>query len=233
MEKNQIAEYKNKPVKITGDFTYTAHTGCMDTKENSLESIEIGAEYGANIVEFDVRYMNGVPVLSHDEPRGGEVTLKEAFLKVKEYENLKVNVDMKSVEYAETVKAIAKETGVTERIFFTGIEEKDVEVIKKNCEGIEYYLNVDVVKPKKQNAEYIQSLVEKVESVGAVGINMNKDNATQEIVDAFHKKGLLVSIWTVSQEGDIYEILSLGPDNITTRRPDKLREALKEINYIN
>ena len=228
---NKLKGYKTKPIKITESFTYTAHTGCMGTEDNSLESIEVGVEYGAQIVEFDVRYYKQNPVLAHDEPKGDEVTLKEAFLKVKEYENLKVNVDIKSTEYLEKVQIIAEETGVSDRIFFTGIEERDADIVKKTCPDVQYYLNVDVLSPRKQSEEYILSLVEKIKSCGAVGINFNKGKATQELVDIFHENGLLVSIWTVNNNRDIYRILSYGPDNITTRKPDKLKDALKEINY--
>ncbi len=231
MYNNKIDDYKNKPLKITESFTYTAHTGCLDTDDNSLESIEVGVENGAQIVEFDVQYYNKIPVLAHDEPKGDEVTLKDAFLKVKEYENLQVNVDIKSTTFLHKVGEVAEETGVSDRIFFTGIEEKDVKVVKDSCPKVQYYLNVDVLSPRKQNEEYILSLVEKVKSLGAVGINFNKDNATEELVDIFHENGLLVSIWTVNNDMDIYRILSYGPDNITTRRPDKLKDALKEINY--
>ena len=228
---NRLKDYKSKPIKITESFTYTAHTGCMGTEDNSLESIEVGVEYGAQIVEFDVRYYKQNPVLAHDEPKGDEVTLKEAFLKVKEYENLKVNVDIKSTEYLQKVQIIAEETGVSDRIFFTGIEESDVDIVKKTCPDVQYYLNVDVLSPRKQSEKYLLSLVEKVKSCGAVGINFNKVKATQELVDIFHENGLLVSIWTVNNNRDIYRILSYGPDNITTRKPNKLKGALKEINY--
>ncbi len=227
----KMNDYKNKPLKIKSDFTYTAHTGCLDTEDNSLQSIEAGVEYGADIVEFDVQYYNKIPVLAHDEPKGDEVTLEQAFLKVKEYDNLKVNVDIKSVTFLHKVQEIAEETGVSDRIFFTGIEENDVKVVKDACPDVQYYLNVDVLSPGKQTDEYLNSLVEKVKSCGAIGINFNKDNATEKLVDVFHKNGLLVSIWTVNNDMDIYKILSYGPDNITTRQPDKLKEALKEINY--
>ncbi len=227
----KIEEYKNKPLKITEDFTYTAHTGCIDTPENSLESIDVGVSLGAKIVEFDVQYYNGKPVLAHDEPKGDEVTLEEAFLKVKEYDGLRVNVDIKSVEHLYTVSQVAHKTDVKDRIFFTGIEEKDVDTVKKDCPDIDYYLNVNVLPEGQQTEEYLMSLVSKVKSCGAVGINFNKDNATEKLVDTFHENGLLVSIWTVNDYGNIYEILSYGPDNITTRRPDRMKEALDEINY--
>ena len=205
-------------------MTVTAHTGCVGTQENSLDAIEKGVEYGAQIVEFDVRYYNGIPVLSHDEPKGGEVTLEEAFLKVKEYDNLKVNVDIKSVEHLHTVGEVAEKTGVKDRIFFTGIDDDFVSAAKKECPDIEYYLNVKVLPQRKQTDEYLISLVKKVKDCGAVGINFNKKSATKRLVDVFHNNGLLVSIWTVNGYFNIRRITSYAPDNITTRRPDRLKK---------
>ena len=209
------------------NFTYTAHTGCMGTKENSLKSIDVGVQYGAQIVEIDVQYYNGVPVLSHNEPNGDEVTLEEGFLKIKEYDDLKVNVDIKSVENIGAVKEIAEKTNVMDRIFFTGINDEFVSAVKEKCPDIEYYLNVSVLPPLKQTDEYLNSLVEKVKNSGAVGINFNKKSATKKLVKVFHNNGLLVSIWTVNGYFKIRKILSYGPDNITTRRPDKMKKALE------
>ncbi len=215
---------KNKPFN---DFTYTAHTGCMGTKENSLESIDVGVQNGARIVEFDVQYYNGIPVLSHDAPKGGEVTLEQAFLKVKELDNIKVNVDIKSVEYISAVKDVAEKTAVLDRIFFTGINDDFVPAVKKDCHGIDYYLNVNVKSPRKQTDVYLNSLVEKVKNCGAIGINFNKKSATKKLVEVFHNNGLLVSIWTVNGSFKIRKILSYGPDNITTRRPDRIKRMVK------
>ena len=76
---------------LSKGFTYTAHTGCIKTADNSLAAIEEGAKYGADIVEFDLNFLSdGTPVLSHDKPKGKEVTLDEAFKKISEYKNLKV-----------------------------------------------------------------------------------------------------------------------------------------------
>ncbi len=222
-------QYKNNVSGIPQDFTYTAHTGCVSTPDNSLESIAVGVSYGAKIVEFDVGYYNGVPVLAHDEPTGDEVTLEEAFTEIKKYDGLRANVDIKSVEFLYTVGEAAEKLGVKDRIFFTGINEDDVSTVKKECPDIQYYLNVEVLPERKQTDEYLISLVNKVKECGAIGINLNKDNASQKLVDIFHKNDLLVSIWTVNNYTDIYEILSYGPDNLTTRRPDRVQKALDEV----
>ncbi len=225
---NELKKLKNKQLDLPDGFTYTAHTGCVNTEDNSLEAIEAGVKHGAQIVEFDVNFTeDGTPVLSHDTPQGGEVTLDEAFGKVASYENLMVNVDLKSSDNLPAVVASAEKYGIKDRIFFTGVELSAVEAVKSACPGIDYYLNFNVEKESKQTAEYLDGLVEGVKGCGAVGINFNKDNATKELVDKFHENGLLVSIWTVNNEKEMYEILHLSPDNITTRNPDKMKEILE------
>lgn len=221
-------ELKKMKTNLPQNFTYTAHTGCVKTADNSLESIEIGAKYGADIVEFDLNFLpDGTPVLSHDKPKGNEIKLDEAFKKISEYKNLKVNVDVKNVKNLKSVYPIAQKYGLEDRIFYTGIDIDFLEAVKKDSPEVPYYLNVSVEKPRKQTPEYLQSLVKTVKDSGAVGINFNKDHATKELVDTFHENDLLVSIWTVNKKRKMYKILFLGPDNITTRRPDKLEEILK------
>lgn len=226
---NKIEEYKRNKGVLPLDFTYTAHTGCCKTDDNSIASIEAGASYGAQIVEFDLRFdENENPVLSHDEIVGGEVTLDEAFKKVSDYEALKVNVDLKSYTALWQVQEIASKYNILPRIFFTGVGEENVDVVKMSCPAVEYYLNVDVEKPSEHTEEYLASLVAKVRECGAIGINFNKDSASKALVDYFHENGLLVSIFTVDEKVEMYEILSYAPDNITTRKPDMMQEILKE-----
>lgn len=209
-------------------FTYTAHTGCVKTPDNSLESIEEGVKYGADIIEIDLNFLpDGTPVLSHDKPKGNEPTLDEAFKKAKEYKNLKINVDVKSVQNIKAIYPLAQKYGIENRIFYTGVDHRFVDAVKKDSPQVPYYLNVSVKKRKKQTPEYLQSLVEEIKKSGAIGINFNKDNATKELVEIFHENDLLVSIWTVNKKRKMYKILFLAPDNITTRRPDKLKEILK------
>ncbi len=223
----KLNEYKNTKLNLPEGFTITAHTGCMGTKENSLESIKMGIENGAQIIEFDLYFTeDGEPVLAHDEPVGDEVTLDEAFAYLRMFKDAKANVDIKTVDALEKVYPLAKENNVADRIFYTGVKDEFVDAVKKNSPEIQYYLNVDVDKSKNTDEEYLLSLVEKVKNAGAVGINFNYKSASKELVDIFHENNLLVSIWTVDSEYNMYKILSFGPDNITTRNPDKLAEII-------
>ena len=229
-EKKEFEFYKTQPLNLPKDFTYTAHTGCCGTDDNSLEAIKVGIEHGADIVEFDLYFNDeNIAVLSHDKPKGNEVTLDEAFKLIATYEDIKVNVDVKLCnDNLHIVCDFAEKYNITDRIFFTGINLEDVETVKKECPSVPYYLNYDVSKENKQTTEYLDDLVKIVKDSGAVGINFNKDSATKELVDTFHNNDLLVSIWTVNEEKDMYKILYFAPDNITTRSPDMLKEILTD-----
>lgn len=210
-------------------FTYTAHTGCCETRMNSLESIEKGVLYGAPIVEFDLNFdESGNPVLSHDKPQGGEVPLEEAFKKISGYENLMVNVDAKTYVALHKVQSLASDFGILDRIFFTGIGEDAVDVTRKTAPQVEYYLNMKVKFPLFHTNSYLEALVKKVKECGAVGINFNHRNASRKLVKFFHQNNLLVSIFTVDSEARMRKILSYGADNITTRKPDVLQGIIKE-----
>jgi glycerophosphoryl diester phosphodiesterase len=46
----------------------TSHTGCMNTLDNTLLSVETGIRLGADVIEEDVRVTkDGIPVLAHDD----------------------------------------------------------------------------------------------------------------------------------------------------------------------
>lgn len=220
-------KYKDNYKNLPKDFTITAHTGCMGTVQNSLESIKMGAQNGASVVEFDLRFTSdGEPVLSHDEPVGGEVTLDEAFKFITQFKNIKVNVDVKTCDALWKVYPSAQKWELEKNIFYTGIFEHFVDSVKKDSPEVPYYLNFKVKWWKKNNEKYILSVVDKVKQAGAVGINFKYTGASQKLVKIFHENGLLVSIWTVDDTKNMRKILSFAPDNITTRHPDKLSEII-------
>lgn len=231
INKIRLNKIKNVKLDLPKGFSFTAHTGCVNTKPNSLDAMKKGVQSGANIIEFDLRADgNGELVLSHDEPKGGEILLSEAFALLSSFDNIRANVDIKMVDALEKVYPLAKEYNVEDRIFYTGVKDEFVAPVKEKSPEISYFLNVKVSKLKNKNKNYLLSLVEKVKKAGAIGINFKYKSASKELVEVFHENGLLVSIWTVDNEYNMYKILSFGPDNITTRRPDKLSEIISQKN---
>ncbi|MDE6864598.1 MAG: hypothetical protein K2J41_09475 [Eubacterium sp.] len=135
-------------------------------------------------------------------------------------------MDLKSCASLDKIKMTAQQYGILDRIFFTGVNDEFLEYVQKADLGIPYYLNVNVNSKKKNNSEYITSLVQKVKNSGAVGINLNKDNVSELLVETFHDNGLLVSVWTVDKKREMRKVVSYLPDNITTRNPKLLNEII-------
>ena len=218
------------PVKIrgralSGRITVTAHSGCMDLPDNSIEAMESGVRAGARIVEFDLQFSaDGTPVLSHNvpDPETSYVTLEDAFAFLAKHPGVQANVDVKSTAYLEKVPTLAEQAGVTERIFFTGIRENDVATVREKCPGIPYYLNTDVSADEDLNA-----LAEKTASLGAVGVNLYWEYTSPELVNVFHKHKMPVSVWTVDDAEETLRLAVYGVDNITSRRPDIVCERIR------
>lgn len=228
------AAIKNLSLKSTEytlpeGFTVTAHTGCEGTDDNTLDSIRAGAAAGADIVEIDLHFLpDGTPVLKHDTPKESEKlpTLEEAFELLSTLD-VKMNVDVKSTANIPAVASLAEKYGVTDKIFFTGVDEEFLPAVRDGAPGTPYYLNVSVDKKKNADPAYLSSLVEKVKGCGAVGINAKYTNCSKELVAAFHSEGLPVSVWTAKNKSQMLRCLSLEADNITTRKPSELRTLLK------
>lgn len=217
-------------IDIPDNFTLTAHTGCEGTKMNSLNSITVGYVSGANIVEFDLYFnSDGKAVLSHGEPQGGEVTIDEAFAHIKQFKSLKVNVDVKRTDDLKQVAECAEKHGILDRIFYTGINIGDVEAVLSSTPDVPYYLNVSVDEKKKNDAAYIDGLIEEVKASGAVGINMQYKSCSKLLVEKLRKSGLLVSVWTVNNRFDMKKVLSYGADNITTQKPSQYKELISDL----
>lgn len=225
---NETKKLENMKFSFPEGFTVTAHTGTMGTEENTIESMRVGSE-NADIIEFDVLSgKDGVPRLAHTEIVPSSPTLAEAFEFIKNHESIKANVDMKKAENLAEVQRLAKEYGVLDRIFFTGIRENDVPAVRKDSPEISYFLNFDVKKQKNKDGAYLQSLADKVKALGAVGLNIHYGGASKELIDVFHENGLLVSLWTANTDKEILKVLSLSPDNITSRNPDRVHMIIEE-----
>lgn len=220
---------KNAVQSLPEGFTLTAHTGCEKTPDNSLEAIQTGYDAGADIVEFDLNFdVEGNPVLSHDSPKGKCFSLDEAFECACKNEGLKVNVDVKTTKDLKAVVECARKYSLEERMFYTGITENDVDAVKQQTPGVTYYLNYNVGKAKNTDKNYLGNLADKVESLGAKGLNINYHNCSKELVELFHSRGLQVSVWTVNNKYDMYKVMLLSPDNITTRFPSEIKAIIKK-----
>ncbi len=207
-------------------ITITAHTGCEGTADNSLESIKVGCEI-ADIIEVDLSFTKkNEPVLAHDFIKSNAVTIDEAFAVFSKYENAKMNIDCKTAFNLRAVYESAVKYGVQDRIFYTGVGKDKLEAVNRDTPEVPYYLNETVTRLKLLNKKYIDLVVEETKKSGAIGINTSFRACNKALVDAFHKEGLLVSLYTCNREKDMLKAIKLGADNITTRNPKKLKGLL-------
>ena len=217
-----IKKYNNE------NITITAHADCEGNKPNSIESLECGYKSGAQILEFDLFFdKNGVPYLSHDELKGNEIKLEEAFQFFAANQDVKGNIDVKKVDNMAEVFNLIKFYNLINRVFFTGVTEEFVEAVRNGCPGIPYYLNYKPNFGKINSQNYIKELVKKVKEYGAIGINMPHYYLSKKLVKIFHEESLFVSVWTVNQGYFMQRAIFYGPDNITTKHPNKLLKLIE------
>ena len=86
----------------------TAHSGCDETPENSLEFLRTALQSEADAVEVDVRKNGeGKLILSHDETQKDAVTLEEAFRMIQGVPKKKINCDLKQKGLEEEIYRLA------------------------------------------------------------------------------------------------------------------------------
>ena len=223
----------SKEAIIMPDFpkriTVTAHTGAENTPDNSIESVKKAIFCGADIFEIDIRFdKDEKPIITHNAPDGNDPSLEEVFAVMAEDGKIMCNLDLKETTNLPEIYRLAEKYGLCERIFYTGVVKQFVDAVKDNTPQIAYYRNIDILLPLKRRTSYITEMVNKVKECGAVGINLHHSGLSHKLVNAFHKEGLLVSVWTVNKKRTMKKIIRMAPDNITSRCPVLLKEMLDD-----
>ncbi|MCL2512424.1 MAG: glycerophosphodiester phosphodiesterase [Oscillospiraceae bacterium] len=222
---------RGSAVNLPAGFTVTAHAGALGTEPNTYGSIKTLLEWGADIIEADLRFNDeGTPVLAHDAVKNGQETplLSDIFGLLKNYVT-QMNIDVKESRNLAEARRLAEEAGIIDRVFFTGISEGTVPAAQKDAPGIPYYLNKELDEKKLEYYDYLQSLADKVKELGAIGLNINYKYVSKELVDTMRENGLLVSVWTADSKRAMVKALAAGADNITTRHPDVLSWLIADL----
>lgn len=218
----------NKKFNLPKGFTVTFHAGFMNTPANSVESVKKAVEMNADVVEIDVTFRDdGTPVIVHASSAGksGGVPLDEVLAVVAGHPTCRLNIDMKSVANIAAVDSAVKAKGLEGRAFYTGIGKGWVDTVKQNS-TLPFYLNHSISFFESKSTRKLTALAEKVRDCGACGLNSNFRRVNGKVTGVFHNYGLPVSVWTCNEEKDMLRMLKTRPDNITTRRPDRLLDLL-------
>lgn len=210
----------------------TAHAGCNGTKMDTIESVEAGISYGADVIEIDLNIDEEENlILCHDVPKKGEeyVKFKSVLEVISEKKDILLNVDVKNIKALDKLNLMISEFKLEARAFYTGINYENLVESKEKLKGKKYFLNLDPSKLnilRLQDEAYLRSLLEDEELHEILGININFKLASAELIKVCKEKGLLCSVWTVDSIEDMKKMIALEVDNITTRQVDSLKKLL-------
>lgn len=217
-----MKRYTPNEVLAQGKTIITAHSGCENTPPNSREHILAAIASGSEMIEVDVRMVNGELRLSHDIPEHADacVTLRECFSLVAPAENLHMNIDVKTEGLLEPVMTLAKEFTLDGRIIFTGACNDDRELALS--------LGSDVWRSMWPGQEIDDGIAANKKD-GSPFLNVAYCMITEENDKMLRENGLGFSAWTVDKEYFLRLFLKMGISNITTRNPVLAMKLRKEI----
>ncbi len=230
-----------------------AHTGCGLHPDNTFASFMEGIQIGADIVEVDVRTdCTGVPILMHDnsplldefsfeqlnEPnmrrRLGsayvehEIATLEQILSASAPLGTLLNLDLKQLSSIAPAVNLIRSFQAQNRVYITGCSD----AITSLYPDIQVMMNTPDELTPQQVAQYepfASSICRKAKQEGYAGLNMNGYTCLPPIVDAAHREGLLVWVYTINEVPHMEWFLRMGVDAITTRAPGLLIPLVDEI----
>ena len=213
----------------------TAHSGCDGTAPNSREYLLYALQSGADALEVDVRRQGETLVLSHDAPTAEPLTLREAFSLLPPEKQ--INCDLKTAGLEEAVYCLAKEYGLENRLIFTG--EVDPRLFTGEnipFPEVRWFANINNIEPGLEQRidtmppedarKALLDVLQQLTGLRTAGVNWHYSHA-QRVWQEARALGLGISVWTVDDEKDLRQFLSLNPTNLTTNRI-QLACALRE-----
>lgn len=200
----------------------TAHAGCEGTRAGSKENIVIALASGADVIEMDLRALNGQIYLSHGPLEADRLdtylTFQQA-LELLKNSDVEVNCDLKEEEAFQIALDILKKMGMQERALFTG-EIGACSQAETGCRcfyNVEHYHFAELGKQLSESD--VCQLIEMYQKDGKrhiSGFNVEYSMLTHEAMDLFAKEQVPISCWLVDEEHAIRKLLSEHVSYITT-----------------
>lgn len=207
-----------------GKTIITAHSGCENTPDNSLEHIHAAIASGAEMLEVDLRMRpDGTLYLSHDVPETIEERplLTDLLALIAGTANMGINLDAKEEGLIAPAMELVRQYGLTDRVVFTGACGND--------RALAVSLGTDVWCNLAEEGETVKEGLEKILRNGSPCLNACYRQITSEDHRLMQSHGRGVSAWTINDEENLRRFLHMGVMNITTRIPVLAVELRKEI----
>ncbi len=220
----------------------TAHSGCENTPDNSIESVRTGIALGADFVEVDVRLdPNGIPRLTHDMPAAYDSlpTLEEAFHVVAAAPRCGINCDLKESDALLPALTLAENCGLCpERLVFSGSTPIPLLLAEPQiARRATFYLNSEFVcaylmgdsslsweAQFRHIAGHTADVAALLKRAGAKALNAPYQGVPAPLLKDLRGAGVQLSLWTVNDPENLSRLMKEDVLNITTRT---VRDALR------
>lgn len=229
----------------------TAHSGCMNTPENSIQSVLEGLKAGAEIIEVDVRATKDqVVVLRHDEyvstPFGNycvqDLTYEELKKYVKNEEIIRledilpyiqendrmINLDIKEDSAIHPMIQEIENYKMRDACLISGCEKERAAYLKIHYRPYQVLLNANTnagIQSMKMNYEsFIRETCQDAISASCCGINISYHICREELLDVARLRCLPVLVWTIDEPHAMEKFLNMGVHSITTHEVKTLME---------
>lgn len=228
---------ENPPVAI-------AHRGgAAEAPENSLEAFAAAYDLGYRYLETDAHVTrDGVVVAFHDDRladgrRIARLPLEElrAVAPVPRLEELltrwpdaRINIDPKADDTVGPLLALLDRLDAWDRVCLGAFSDARLRRIRQHTQG----RACTSMGPRAVAAARSAALAGRMPRLGArclqVPIRWGRAPiVTRRFVEAAHRAGLHVHVWTVDEPATMHELLDLGIDGIMTDRPRVLAEVFE------
>jgi glycerophosphoryl diester phosphodiesterase len=221
----------------------TAHTGCMNTLPNSIQSVLEGLKAGADIIEVDVRATkDGVVVLLHDgvlkTPGGARrvqdmsfeelnaltkydeiVRLDEVLPLIKDNHRV-INLDVKEDNAIDPMIRTVEKHNMRDYAIITGCEKERAAFFKQHYRSYQVLLNASTSLYEESKGDYNSFLKETIRDAIATsccGININYLLCNEEFINYANLRCLPVLVWTVDDFYQMKKFLDIGVHSITSK----------------
>ncbi|MFW6264466.1 MAG: glycerophosphodiester phosphodiesterase, partial [Bacillota bacterium] len=235
------------------------HRGAMGTApENTAISFEKALNSGADGVEFDIHMSkDGELVVIHDERIDRVTENAQGFIKdytLKELKEFDIGKKFSAEFLGEKILTLEETLNIVQDskiinieikngpIFYPGIEEKTIEVIKKYniidkviISSFNHY-TIKKLKLVEDRIEcgilYMAGLYqpwEYAKNIGAEAIHPYIYSIMPELINECQEMGIKINVFGVNEELSLSNFIQLGVDGIITDYPEKARAILENI----
>jgi len=193
-----------------------AHAGAENSRDNSLESIAMLLDCGADLVEVDLWGPRGGDlVLCHDRPGPGEEhpLFFEALGLLAKVQGPRLNVDVKEPGAIFPAWNMACEEGHGGRVIFTGdVSWQEAQEAQEALKArLPLWINHYLLPCNKRRQAH-QAAFE----LGFAMLNISWRSLNERMLSEAPER---LSVWTVNEEARLGDLLGRGVGSITTQAP--------------